>query len=124
MQNSRDNMSFYYDGVGITEIASEIFIEDVSTFNFLGYSINTFYTPGHTTGGIVVQIDNMLFTGDTLLDIRTPTIMPNSSKQQLKESLDFIDNYFDDNTVFYQGHGDPFLKTNWNKAISIGKIKL
>lgn len=124
MQNSRDNMSFYYDGIGITEIGSDIFIEDISTFDFGGYSINTFYTPGHTTGGIVVQIDSMLFTGDTLLDIRTPTNMPNSSKQQLKESFTFIDNYFNENTIFYQGHGKPFYKKDWDRDISIGIKKI
>lgn len=118
--DSKGNMSFYLDGIGIEEVAADIFIENVSEFDFHGHKINTYYTPGHTTGGIIIHIDNMLFTGDTLLNIKTPTTLPNSSKQQLKESLDFIDEKFDDNTIFYQGHGEPFLKKDWDKNKSLG----
>ena len=70
---------------------------------------------------IIIHIDNALFTGDTLLDIKTPTTLPNSSKIKLRESLDFIDNNFDDNIIFYQGHGKPFSKKDWDKEKSIGK---
>lgn len=121
IQDPRKNMSFYYDGVGFKERASDIFIEDISTFNFLRHSINTFYTPGHTSGGIIVQIENMLFTGDTLLDVKTPTNMLNSSKKQLIESLEFIDNNFNDNVILYQGHGKPFPKIEWDINKSLGK---
>lgn len=123
MQNSRGNMSYYYDGVGIVESGADIFIDDTPVFKFLEYDINTFFAPGHTSSGILIHINNMLFTGDTLLDIKTPTNMPNSSKKQLIESLDFIDSYFDDNTIFYQGHGEPFPKSKWDKNISIGVKK-
>lgn len=120
VQDSKGNMSFYLDGIGIEEVAADIFIENVSEFDFHGHKINTYYTPGHTTGGIIIHIDNMLFTGDTLLNIKTPTTLPNSSKQQLKESIEFIDKNFDDNTIFYQGHGEPFLKKDWDKNKSLG----
>lgn len=124
MKDAKTNMSFYLDGIGIEEIEADVYIEDKSSFLFKENNIQTYYTPGHTAGGIIIHINNYLFTGDTLLDIKTPTNLPNSSRQQLKESLDFIDNYFDNNTIFYQGHGEPFLKKDWDKDISVGIKKI
>lgn len=121
--NSKGNMSFFLNGAGFEECAADIFIEDINTFQFNNHLITTYYTPGHTTGGIIIHIDNTLFTGDTVLNIKTPTTLPNSSKKQLRESIEFIDKNFDDNTLFYQGHGAPFLKKDWNKDISIGVKK-
>ena len=83
--------------------------------------IKTYNTPGHSEGGIVISMDNILFTGDTLLDVKTPVNFPNSSKTKLKESIDFIDEKFSDDTIFYQGHGKPFLKKDWNKNKSLGQ---
>lgn len=121
MKDAKSNMSFYLDGIGIEEIEADIYIEDTSSFMFNEHAIQTYYTPGHTTGGIIIHIDNVLFTGDTVLDVKTPTTLPNSSKKQLLESLEFIDSHFDDNTIFYQGHGEPFIKKDWDKNNSIGK---
>ena len=65
-------------------------------------------------------MDNLLFTGDTVLDVKTPVNLPHSSKIKLKESIDFIDKNFPDDTIFYQGHGKPFLKKDWDKQKSLG----
>ncbi|HIZ89020.1 MAG: MBL fold metallo-hydrolase [Mucispirillum sp.] len=123
MATSQGNLSFFINGTGFDEIHADIQAEDKSEFFFKDKCIKIYHTPGHTTGGIVISIDNMLFTGDTILDIKTPTTLPNSSKKQLKESINFIDEMFDNNTIFYQGHGKPFLKSKWDKTISLPSIK-
>lgn len=123
MQDNKGNMSFYYDGIGIQECGADIFIDNISEFVFSGYNINTYFAPGHTSGGILIEINNLLFTGDTLLDIKTPTNLPTSSKKQLYESLEFIDEKFNQDIVICQGHGGPFLKKDWNKNTSIGNRK-
>lgn len=123
MKDAKTNMSFYLDGIGIEEIEADVYIEDKSSFIFKENNIQTYYTPGHTAGGIIIHIGNVLFTGDTLLNIKTPTNLPNSSKKQLRESIEFIDSNFNNDTIFYQGHGDPFPKSKWDKNISIGVKK-
>lgn len=123
MKDAKTNMSFYLDGIGIEEIEADVYIEDKSSFIFKENNIQTYYTPGHTTGGIIIHIGNVLFTGDTVLDVKTPTTLPNSSKKQLRESIEFIDSNFDNDTIFYQGHGEPFPKSKWDKNISIGVKK-
>lgn len=101
MKDAKTNMSFYLDGIGIEEIEADVYIEDKSSFIFKENNIQTYYTPGHTAGGIIIHIGNVLFTGDTLLNIKTPTNLPNSSKKQLRESIEFIDSNFNNDTIFY-----------------------
>lgn len=123
IKDKKSNMSYYSDGIGFEEDGVDIYTEDKSAFHFNKHIINTYSTPGHTECGIVIEIGHCLFTGDTVLDVKTPANLCNSSKQQLIASLDFIDNHFDNDTVFCQGHGEPFLKKDWNKDISIGTNK-
>lgn len=119
IQDSRENLSLYFDGVGFEEDGVDIFIEDKNEFTFQDILIKTYNTPGHSEGSIVINIDNVLFTGDTVLDVKTPVNLPHSSKIKLKESVDFIDENFSDDTIFYQGHGKPFLKKDWDKLKSL-----
>lgn len=121
MATSQGNLSFFLDGKGFDEINADIFTDDKNEFIFKDVIIKTYPTPGHTTGGIIIQINKMLFTGDTVLNTKTPTTFPNSSKKQLQESIEFIDSYFDDDIIFYIGHDKPFKKAAWDKNISLKK---
>lgn len=121
MATSQGNLSFFLDGKGFDETHADIFIEDKNEFVFKDIIIKTYPAPGHTSGGIIIHINNMLFTGDTVLNVKTPTTFPNSSKKQLQESIDFIDSNFDDETIFYIGHDKPFKKAVWDKNISLKK---
>lgn len=119
IKNIRENLSYYFDGIGFEEDGVDIFIEDENEFIFQDILIKTYNTPGHSEGSIIINIDNVLFTGDTVLDVKTPVNLPNSSKEKLKQSIKFIDNKYSDDIIFYQGHGKPFLKKDWDKNKSL-----
>jgi hydroxyacylglutathione hydrolase len=69
-------------------------------------SFKVIHTPGHTPGCICLQMDNLVFTGDTLMHrgIGT-TLMPGSSRRQLIDSIYRRLMVLPDDTPLYPGHG-------------------
>ena len=71
------------------------------------FSITVFYTPGHTWGSICLQIEDCLFTGDTLLRGKIGRIdLPGGNGKALKESLKILSK-FPKYISIYPGHGEP-----------------
>lgn len=53
-------------GAPMPDFKTEATLTDGQTINLCGIQINVIATPGHTAGGLTFQIENNLFTGDTL----------------------------------------------------------
>lgn len=52
------------DGLG--ELPEARFLKEGDTVQLGGHTIHVLETPGHTPGGLTYQVENLLFTGDTL----------------------------------------------------------
>lgn len=66
-------------------------------------------TPGHSPGGICIAVENLLFSGDTLLHGRKRAInLPGGDKQLLQRSVNLLFRTFSPETMVYPGHGEPF----------------
>ena len=62
-------------------------------------------TPGHSEGSVVMRIENMLFTGDTLLKGKVGrTDLPGGNREKLLESVKSLMS-MPGETVVYGGHG-------------------
>ena len=72
---------------------------------FVGYFIiDVLHTPGHTSGSVIYQIKDYLFTGDTLFKNSVGrTDLPTGSANQLKHSLQLFKS-LDDGLKIYPGH--------------------
>jgi glyoxylase-like metal-dependent hydrolase (beta-lactamase superfamily II) len=67
-------------------------------------------TPGHSPGSVCISIDNLLFSGDTLMWGRKRAIvLPGGNKRELEQSLNLLFRTFPPDTQVYPGHGKPFL---------------
>ncbi len=67
-------------------------------------------TPGHSPGSICITVDNLLFSGDTLLHGRKRAInLPGGDKQELQRSVSLLFRTSSPDTMVYPGHGEPFL---------------
>jgi len=70
--------------------------------------IEFFHVPGHTAGGVLIKIEDALFTGDTLFyDTVGRTDFFSGDPVQLRNSLKIFGRFSKD-TVCYPGHGQPF----------------
>lgn len=77
--------------------------------NWLGHKVDFIDTPGHSPGSVCIEIDGLLFGGDTLMLFK-PFInkRKGGSKEQYAESVTKIKRRFAPNTMVYPGHGEPF----------------
>jgi glyoxylase-like metal-dependent hydrolase (beta-lactamase superfamily II) len=64
-------------------------------------------TPGHSPGSVCISIDNILFSGDTLMPFK-PFIKKRNggSMEQFQESVRKIVDCFPEESLVYPGHGE------------------
>ena len=86
------------------------------------FTFEVIFTPGHTSGSVCYQIDNCLFTGDTLFHLSCGrTDLYSGNDREMKSSLRILKELSDDLLV-YPGHEDtstlkiekefnPFMKS-------------
>lgn len=73
---------------------------------FEGKKFKLFSTPGHTKGSMCVQIEDRLFTGDTLfVDTIGRTDLYSGNTNEITKSLRLLEEKIGNNTIIYPGHG-------------------
>jgi hydroxyacylglutathione hydrolase len=78
----------------------------IDEFDSALFGISVMLCPGHTSGSVVYMINNLVFTGDSLLanSIIAPTVKGNNPKQQI-DSIQTLLGQFKNETLFLPGHG-------------------
>lgn len=71
--------------------------------------IRLYFTPGHTQGGVVIQVGLAIFTGDTLFRERIgPTDYVESDAAKLVLSIEKLLKLLPEEGVLFPGHGTPW----------------
>ncbi len=85
------------------------------------FEVGVLFTPGHTKGSCCLQIENNLFSGDTLLSNGPGrTDLPGGDKTALGQSIELLRTLPTSVTV-WPGHGRSFsLGSVWDKQVSAG----
>ena len=101
--NSED--MYMVDRVDITIGANDLLL------SWGEYLINIFNTKGHSNKSICVLVNELLFTGDTMIYNTLPVLKKRygASIDQLFKSISFIYKSCDVNTLVFPGHGKPFF---------------
>ena len=74
-------------------------------------------TPGHSYGSMCISIDNILFTGDTIMPYPPYFNGRDSNKDDWKKSINQIGLLFNMETIIYPGHGDKQTLKEWKKLM-------
>lgn len=92
--------------VGIQESQGEPdFYLDECQLSLAGLTLSVFHTPGHTPGSVCFQMDNALFTGDTLFERGVGrTDLPGGDAKALNASVARL-MQMDKELEVYPGHG-------------------
>lgn len=89
----------------------DIIIDEIGgQIEWLGNTISFIPVPGHTSCSNVILINNLLFSGDTVLKDTKPLIRKRhgGDKDSFIKSIRMILDVFSDSTIVYPGHGDAF----------------
>jgi hydroxyacylglutathione hydrolase len=74
-------------------------------WTFEEFKVEAIFSPGHTLGGVCLQLDDCLFTGDTLFHGKIgSTLLPGGNRPQLLASLNRLSR-FEPSLKIYPGHG-------------------
>lgn len=74
-----------------------------------GVVMKNINTPGHSDDSQCLLVENMLFTGDTIIkDVRTVTKLKGGSVEKLEESIKIIESLKGQHLIVMPGHGDEF----------------
>lgn len=73
-----------------------------------GYTIEFIPTPGHSSGSMSIILNNMMFSGDTLMQYKPHNDKKTGTINVLMDTIDKLMARFDSSTMVYPGHGDAF----------------
>jgi len=72
-----------------------------------GREFSFYQMPGHTPGSIIICVDNLLFSGDSLYAKHIGlSKLPGENHNQLRESLHQLFNWVEKNIIVFPGHGE------------------
>lgn len=105
LRNSALNLSSFMGDFNIEPFDADIIVNDGDDIPFGKSSIKVIHTPGHTSGSCCYIIDDILFSGDTLMaGSMGRTDFPTGSYSEIMKSLKRLRNLDGDYKV-YCGHG-------------------
>ena len=81
-----------------------------------GNIIRFIQTPGHSPGSMCIEIDNNLFTGDTIMPYPPYFNGRGSSKEEWNESVKLIQEMYKPETIVYPGHGEIIKLGEWSES--------
>ncbi len=105
LTDARFNVSAYAGDVKTFKSKAEV-LRDGSVVKLGELEFKIIHTPGHTPGSICIQVNNSLFSGDTLFNSGYGRVdLPNGSFEDIYRSI--VDRLFPlpDNMDVYPGHG-------------------
>jgi hydroxyacylglutathione hydrolase len=113
--NPKKNLSLFHDQVGFSILNDVTTVEMLNhEFNWNGRKLRLIQTPGHSEGSISIQLDEMLFCGDLLIqDEKTVTKLPGGSLAKLKATFNKLKTEFSPETMIHSGHGESFPFKNY-----------
>ncbi len=116
IKSAKKNCSLYYNQKGFEIHGDCLCIEDLKQqFLWNNIKITFIHTPGHSDASICIILDNMIFTGDTLIkDEKTVTKLLSGNKQKISETIKLVSQFKGKGYMVYPGHGDAFDLDSYN----------
>lgn len=117
-KGSQAYFRYYYNNrnYNYTVNRVDIITEEINNkLLWFGHQIVFINTPGHSMGSICMDIDGLLFTGDTIMQVKPFINKRNGSKELYYQSLKKLLELYPTETIIYPGHGEVFQLNDYNQ---------
>lgn len=116
MRDPKQNFSRYIEAFEAFGVQSDaVIVKENQELEFKGFRLTVVETPGHSPGSICLFSEDMVFTGDTILNnVKSPLSFPHSNKLDFNKSLEKMVYMLKPGMKIYPGHDEPFVLTNPN----------
>lgn len=111
LNDPKKNLSDYLDVEVIDDLSISSFyiVQDNEILNIGGNVFKFYYTPGHSEGSMSFGLNNIIFTGDTLMEkYKTITKLPGGNKLIYDKTRTKLDDILIDYEMIYPGHGSIY----------------
>ena len=108
--DARKNNSYYapIEDVVVSS-AADVRLYDNSLALWPDVTLKVLFTPGHSEDSVCLQVDNLLFTGDTLIhNLRTVTKLRGGDTLKLKDSIEILRTLLGQGLHVCPGHNEEF----------------
>lgn len=92
---------------------ADILVHDGDILSWHGHVIKFILTPGHSMGSICIDLDGILFTGDTIMPYPPYFNGRGSDKNEWVASVKKIEKIYNPETMIYPGHGEVVSLGEW-----------
>ncbi len=113
---SRVYFLLYYDDPNYRYViypADLIISDDADIIDWNGHQIHFMITPGHSYGSMIIAIEEMLFTGDTIMPFKPYFNGRDSNEEDWNNSITLVEKKYSSDTMIYPGHGDSLTLRDW-----------
>lgn len=113
---------YYYDDPDYRyeiETADIIISMQEETIEWGNYKLHFMLTPGHSHGSMCIDVEDILFTGDTIMPTKPYFNGRDSNEDEWSESVKRVLKHYSQLTHIYPGHGDEILLDNWTKQYNL-----
>lgn len=80
------------------------------------HGIEFMFTPGHSFGSMCVKIENMLFTGDTIMPYPPYFNGRDSNRDDWEKSIPMVLGKCSEDVIVRPGHGEPLTLGEWKST--------
>ena len=88
---------------------------DEDTLNWNGQKVEFILTPGHSYGSMCIKLDDMLFTGDTIMPSKPYFNGRDSNRDDWRKSVKKLQQIVPSETIVFSGHGDSIIMEKWRE---------
>ena len=113
---SRVYFLLYYDDPDYRYVivpADILISNQEDAISWMGHDIKFILTPGHSYGSMCIDVEGMLFTGDTIMPFKPYFNGRDSNEDDWKVTIESLSLKYRTNTIIYPGHGDLLNFADW-----------